>query len=302
MLTAMRKADSKRVTVSIVGPGRLGSALAIALARAGYQTKFLVARSRKRVPTDVTKLARQLNAEVVKLGKKTLDTGLVWITVPDDEIAVVAAKLAGAQEWRGRMVFHSSGALTSEVLLPLRAKGARVASVHPLMTFVRGSMPTVEGVPFGVEGDAKALRLAGKLIHDVGGIAVPIKKQNKVLYHAFGTFASPLVIALMVSLEQVGKAAGVKTSQLRTMAGPLLRQTLSNYLQHGAAAAFSGPLVRGDVATVRGHLADLQVAPQAREVYISLARAAVKLLPVKNKLDIAKELAEPRRGKWSRKA
>jgi predicted short-subunit dehydrogenase-like oxidoreductase (DUF2520 family) len=302
MLAAMRKTTSKRVSVSIVGPGRLGSALAVNLAQVGYEVKFLVTRSRKPAPTDVTKLARQMNAEVVALGQKTLDTGLVWITVPDDEIAVVAEKLAATAEWRGRTVFHSSGALTSDVLSPLRTQGAKVASVHPIMTFVRRSTPTFEGVPFGVEGDAEAVRLARKLIHDVGGLVIPIKKQNKVLYHAFGTFASPMVIALMASLEQVGKAAGVKTSQLRIMAGPLLRQTLSNYLQHGAAASFSGPLVRGDVATIRSHLAALQATPQAREAYISLARSAIKHLPVENKSDIEKELAEPRRGKRSRKA
>ena len=302
MLAAMRKATSKRVTVSIVGPGRLGSALAVNLTRAGYEVKYLVTRSRKRVSGDVIKLAQQVNAEVVVLGEEVLDTRLVWIAVPDDEIALVAVKLAGAQEWRGRTVFHSSGALTSDMLSPLRAKGAKVASVHPIMTFVRSSMPTLEGVPFGVEGDAEAVRLAGKVVRDLGGIAVPIKKQNKVLYHAFGTFASPMVIALMAALEQVGKAAGVKTSQLRGMAGPLLRQTLSNYLEHGAAAAFSGPLVRGDVATVRRHLAALQGTPQAREAYVSLARAAIKFLPVKNKSDIERELTERRKRKRSRKA
>jgi predicted short-subunit dehydrogenase-like oxidoreductase (DUF2520 family) len=302
MLAAMRKATSKRVTVSIVGPGRLGSALAVNLARAGYQTKFLVTRPRKRVSGDVIKLAQQVNAEVVALGEKTLDTRLVWLAVPDDEIALVAEKLAYVQEWHGRTVFHSSGALTSDALSPLRTKGAKVASVHPLMTFVRRSVPTLEGVTFGVEGDAAAVRLAMKVVRDLRGTAVPIKKRNKVLYHAFGTFASPMVIALMAALEQVGKAAGVKTSQLRGMAGPLLRQTLSNYLEHGAEEAFSGPLVRGDVATVRRHLAALQGIPQAREAYISLARAAIKLLPVKNKSDIERELTERRRGKRGPKA
>jgi predicted short-subunit dehydrogenase-like oxidoreductase (DUF2520 family) len=297
MLTAMRKAISKRVTVSIVGPGRLGSALAVNLARAGYQTKFLVTRSRKRVSGEVRKLAQRVNAEVVALGKTTLDTGLVWITVPDDEIAAVAAKLATVQEWRGGAVFHSSGVLTSDVLSPLRAKGAKVASVHPVMTFVRRSMPTLAGVPFGIEGDAEAVRFARKLVRDLGGTAVPIEKQNKVLYHAFGTFASPMLIALMAALEQVGEAAGVKTSQLRDMAGPLLQQTLSNYLKHGAAAAFSGPLVRGDVSTVRRHLTALEGTPQAREAYVSLARAAIKLLPMKNKSAIEKALAGQRKGK-----
>ena len=129
--------------------------------------------------------------------------------------------------------------------------------MHPGMTFVRKSVPTLEGVPFGVEGDAAAVRLAKKIVQDLGGTAFQIKKQNKVLYHAFDAFASPMVIALMTALEQVGKAAGIKPADLRTMAAPLLRQTLANYLEHGAAAAFSGPLVRGDVATVRRHLAAL---------------------------------------------
>ena len=82
-----------------------------------------------------------------------------------------------------------------------------------------------------------------------------------------------MVIALMTALEQVGSAAGIKQSDLRTMAGPLLQQTLKNYLEHGAAAAFSGPLVRGDVATVRRHLQALEAVPEAREAYIALAQS-----------------------------
>ena len=113
--------------------------------------------------------------------------------------------------------------------------------------------------------------MAGKLF--------AIKKQNKVLYHAFDAFASPMVIALMSALEQVGRAAGIKPADLGTMAGPLLRQTLANYLEYGADAALSGPLMRGDVATVRRHLSALRKAPEAREVYVSLSRAAVKFLP-----------------------
>jgi predicted short-subunit dehydrogenase-like oxidoreductase (DUF2520 family) len=287
---AMRKTLAQSRTVSIVGPGNLGSALALNLSSAGYEVTFLVVRSLKQAPSNTIKLARRLKAKIVAPGETPLDTSLVWITVPDDAIATVAAQFAGSQEWNGVTVFHSSGALTSEVLAPLRAKGAKVASVHPGMTFVRLSMPRLEGVPFGIEGDAAAVRVAKKLVRDLGGTAFAIKTQNKVLYHAFGTFASPMVIALMTALEQVGNAAGIKQSELRTMAAPLLRQTLSNYLDNGAAASFSGPLVRGDVATIRRHLAALREVPQAREVYVSLARAAVKILPMKNRAGVAKEL------------
>lgn len=286
----MGKAIAKRPTVSIVGPGSLGSALAFNLHRAGYDIKFLVVRSRKKAASQTVKLARRVKAKLVVLGETSLDTNLVWVAVPDDAIAAVAEEMAGNQDWHGKTVFHSSGALTSEVLSPLREKGANVASVHPGMTFVRQSMPRLRGVPFGVEGDAAAVRLTKQIIGDLEGTAHSIKAENKVLYHAFGTFASPMVVALMAALEQVGKAAGIKSSHLGTMAAPLLRQTISNYLEHGAAAAFSGPLVRGDVATVRRHLEALRETPQAREVYVSLARTAVEFLPVKNRAKLDNEL------------
>ena len=290
MLTAMRKSIGKRPTVSIVGPGNLGSALALNLSRAGYGIQFLVARSGKKVSPGTSKLARSVKARVVSMGATPLDSDLVWITVPDDAIAEVATQLASAQEWRGKTVFHSSGALASDVLSPLREKGAKAASVHPGMTFVRQSVPLLKGVPFAVEGDAAAVRLAKKLVRELGGSAYSIKPENKVLYHAFGAFASPMLIALMTALEQVGKAAGIKPSDLRTMAAPLLRQTLNNYLEHGAAAAFSGPLVRGDVATVHKHLAALANVPEARAAYLALATAALKKLPVKNRTEMEKEL------------
>jgi predicted short-subunit dehydrogenase-like oxidoreductase (DUF2520 family) len=290
MLTAMRKAIADRPTVSIVGPGNLGSALAVNLSRAGYEIEFLVVRSRKRIPPATRNLARRVKAKIVALGETPLDSSLVWITVPDDAIANVAAQLALAQTWKGATVFHSSGALTSDALSPLRERGAKVASVHPGMTFVRQSVPQLTGVPFGVEGDAAAVRLAKKVVRELGGMAHSIKAENKVLYHAFGAFASPMLIALMTALEQVGKAAGIKPADLRVMAAPLLRQTLNNYLEHGAAAAFSGPLVRGDVATIRKHLVALANLPEARAAYVALSKAALNNLPMKNRAELEREL------------
>jgi predicted short-subunit dehydrogenase-like oxidoreductase (DUF2520 family) len=224
------------------------------------------------------------------LGESPLPPGLVWITVPDDTIATVASQLSRSQSWRGFTVFHSSGALTSDVLAPLRKKGAKVASVHPGMTFVHNSVPTMQGVPFGVEGDSSAVRLAKKIVKAMGGTAVTIRKQDKVLYHAFDSFASPLLIALLAALEEVGKSAGIKQSSLKKMAGPLLRRTLGNYLEHGTAAAFSGPLIRGDVATTSRHLEHLRKVPLAREVYVALGKVAIQHLPVRNRKALQRAL------------
>jgi len=147
------------------------------------------------------------------------------------------------------------------------------------------------GVAFAVEGDATAVRTARAIVEDLGGSAFVIKKENKVLYHVFGSFASPLIIALLASLEQVARAAGIRKTDIKTMMAPLLWQTLRNYLKHDAASSFSGPLVRGDVATVRKHLAELEKLPEAKAVYAALASAALKSLPVRNRKSLAKALA-----------
>ncbi len=267
--------------------------MALTLPSAGYVVKFIAARAKSVASVETTGLARRVKARLVTLGTEPLDSDLVWITVPDDAIAATALRLARTQDWRGKIVFHSSGALTSDDLAPLREQGAKVASVHPGMTFVRGPAPQMSGVAFAVEGDAAAIRMAKRIVEDLGGTTYAINKRNKVLYHAFGSFASPMVIALMTSLESVAKAAGIKAGDIKTMMVPLLWQTLRNYLQHDAAAAFSGPLARGDVATVRRHLKELQVVPEARAVYVALATSAIKNLPVKNRKGMQRELKGP---------
>jgi predicted short-subunit dehydrogenase-like oxidoreductase (DUF2520 family) len=292
ILRAVRKQSktARALTVSIVGAGNLGTALALTLPGAGCEVKYLATRRKNQAAASTKALARKLKARLVELGKEPLDTDLVWITVPDDAIAQVARQLAKAQDWKGRIVLHSSGALTSDELEPLRTRGARVASVHPMMTFVRGSVPEMAGVSFAIEGDASATRAARQIVERLGGHVFSIRKPNKVLYHAFGSFASPLVIALMASLEQVALAAGVSRRDIKRVMLPLLSQTLRNYLERDAGAAFSGPLVRGDVATVRKHLNELKKAPEAREVYMALAKAAAKRLPVRNRKAVERTL------------
>ena len=277
-------------TVGIVGLGNLGTALASTLPTTGYQVTFIATRSTAAAKGATKSLARKLKARLVSTGKRALDTDIVWITVPDDAIAEVTQLLAPAQNWKGKVVFHSSGALTSDELAPLRARGARVASVHPMMTFVRGTVPEMAGVAFAIEGDAAAVRVATSVVQRLGGVGLTIKKQNKVLYHVFGSFASPLLVALLASLEEVAIAAGIGRADIKPVMLPLLWQTLRNYLQHNAASAFSGPLARGDVATVRRHLTELKKLPEAREVYVALARMALKSLPVKCSKKIAREL------------
>jgi predicted short-subunit dehydrogenase-like oxidoreductase (DUF2520 family) len=280
--------------VAIVGAGNLGTALALALQRAGYAVEAVIARSRGASLRKAQALAKQVGARA-STDLSDVRAGLIWFCVPDAEIARAARSLAGKIEWKVRVALHSSGALTSDELSVLRRRGAAVASVHPLMTFVRGSRPSLAGVPFAVEGDPAAVRVARRVVENLGGHAYSIRQKDKAAYHAWATFASPLFTALLATTEQVAALAGVSRKAARQRIIPILLQTLSNYAAFGAAGGFSGPIIRGDVDTVKRHLRVLRGAPVARKVYISLAKAALAYLPGKNKRALRRELKSNRR-------
>jgi predicted short-subunit dehydrogenase-like oxidoreductase (DUF2520 family) len=277
--------------ITIVGPGNLGRAIAHALVQANYRIDEIVFRDTGKSSGAVS-LARSVGARACRTRDAALNAGLVWLSVPDRAIASCAEELAKRGDWRGKTVLHSSGALGSGELRALRAKGAAVASLHPFMTFVPGSDPSLEGVPFAVEGDGIATREASRIARNLGGLVFAISQKQKAAYHAWGSFSSPLVIALLVTAERVARVAGVSPSAARRRMLPILQQTLTNYAQRGAAGAFSGPIIRGDAETVRKHLAVLKNAEVARDVYLALARSALQNLPSGNRRHLAKLLFE----------
>jgi predicted short-subunit dehydrogenase-like oxidoreductase (DUF2520 family) len=286
----MLPAMAVKPRIAIVGPGRLGRALALELKRAGYTISEVVSRNRAGSKRKAVELARKVEAHASTGDSVQLAADLVWFCVPDRQIATAAQRLAPVVAWKRKTVFHSSGALESGELNTLRRRGAAVASVHPMMTFVSGSMPSLHGVPFAVEGDATAARAARRIVRDLGGEAFTIRKQHKAAYHAWGAFASPLLVATLVTAEPVARAAGLSAAQARKRMLPIVRQTIANYEGLGPAGAFSGPIVRGDAETVSKHLQVLKKVPEARDVYLALARAALRYLPARNRAKLRKAL------------
>ncbi|HXY04665.1 MAG TPA: DUF2520 domain-containing protein [Terriglobales bacterium] len=279
--------------VAIVGPGRLGTALALQLSRVAYTISELVHHGR-RPKRQTLLLARTVGAQVSSTADAQLNASVIWFCVPDREIAPAARALANRGNWKGKAAFHSSGALTSRELDVLRQRGAAIASVHPLMTFVAGTVPSLQGVPFALEGDPKALQIARKIARDLGAEPFKVEPKNKVAYHAWGAFTSPLLIALLINAEQVARAAGISAADARRKMLPILKQTIENYGRFGPAGAFSGPLVRGDAEVVRKHLQVLKKIPATRYAYIGLASTALERLPVQNKIRIKRLLHLPK--------
>ena len=268
----------KRASIAIVGAGRLGTALAKRLAEAGYNIVEIRSRGSSRPP------------------RATAD--LVWFCLPDAVISRVASQF---RDLKIKIAFHSSGVLTGDALQTLRDQGAAVASVHPLMTFVSGSIPSLAEVPFAVEGDEAAVRVAFSVARNLGGSPFRIQKQNKVAYHAFATMICPLLVSLLAAAESTAELSNLsrRTARHRMMA--IIRQTLTNYVNLGPQKAFSGPIVRGDTQTIDQHLKALSKAPAAKRAYIALAQAALEYLPSRNSREIARLLRKPGRGKSARK-
>jgi predicted short-subunit dehydrogenase-like oxidoreductase (DUF2520 family) len=270
----------------LIGAGNLAQVLGPALRTAGYRINAVAARastsSRKRAAV----LARRSGARVALLQEAGPDSDIIWICHTDDALKATARLLSRRPGWKAKVVFHSSGALTSDVLSPLRQAGAYIASLHPMMTFVPGATPKMNEVPFAVEGDRKAVTMARRIVKDLGAEIFPIAKKAKTLYHALGSFSSPLLVATLVTAERVGRAAGLSASQTRNLMLPILRQTFRNYAEGGAAAAFSGPVKRGDLSTVGRHLRELKHVPGASEVYRALVKSALMDLPAMKRKEL----------------
>jgi predicted short-subunit dehydrogenase-like oxidoreductase (DUF2520 family) len=281
---------SKRPRVAIVGAGNLAGALGVALRAAGYGIELIISRTGAASVRRARRLAREIGASASIATQAQIRAEIVWFCVPDAAISSAADSLLEAADWKGKIALHSSGALTSDELGVLQGLGAAVASVHPLMTFVRGSRPQLAAVPFAIEGDQKAVRTARAMVRDLRGHSFAIRKEQKQAYHAWGMFVSPLLTALLASSESVAAAAGVSRKAASQRMLPILKQTLANYARLGAAGSFSGPIARGDIDTVKKHLQILRRVPEVREVYLALARVALRELPAKNRTELEKIL------------
>lgn len=286
----MARKLSEKPTITLIGAGNLAQALGPALSAAGYKIDFVAARETASSRRRAAMLARLVEARTQSLKDAGPTSDILWICHTDDALTETAKLLARKPGWAGKIVLHSSGALSSDVLSALKRKGASTASLHPMMTFVPGATPRMEEVPFAVEGDREAVAAAKRIVKHLGAEVFEIRKRSKTLYHALGSFSSPLLVATLVTAERVGRAAGLSAGQTRKLMGPILWQTLKNYRERGAAAAFSGPIKRGDLNTVSRHLRELKRVPGALEVYSALVKSALIDLPSGKRRELLKRL------------
>lgn len=281
-------------TVTLVGSGNLAYALAQLLPGAGYKIVEIVTRSSS---ASAKALGRKFGITATTKARTGWTGEIIWLAVSDGAIRELASTLAPLGNWNGKVVLHSSGALSSLDLQALKSRGAHVGSAHPMMTFVPGETPDMAGVVWALEGDSTAVATTRGIVDALGGRALEIDAKNKPLYHAFGAFLSPLLVVHLASASRVALGAGVPRREIAALMRPIVERTVSNLFAnidqpHGAGKAFSGPLIRGDVETIRAHLQSLRQVPAARKLYVALVETALKSdLPVKNGSAIRKLLS-----------
>ena len=281
----IRMPDRKRkekshasIDVSIIGAGRLGTALALALQARGYRIRSLVARHTQ----SARRAAALLDAGTTPFAGNKIGSlpqaDLFLITTPDDQIADVAAKLTKLQFTPKPVALHTSGALSSDVLSSLKAQGWSTGSVHPLIS-VSDATTSIEGAFWCVEGDSRAVRLAKTIVRDLGGTSFSINSAEKPLYHAAAVMTAGHVTALFdVALEML-VACGLTRKTARQILQPLLASTVHNLETKDPTEALTGTFSRGDVETVKRHLAALKdhKLADALELYCKLGRRSIKL-------------------------
>jgi len=263
---------------SIVGAGRLGTVLGAALVRRGWTAAAIVdkdpgaARESRRIIGRGTAMAG--------LGGTARLGDVVIIAVPDNAVGRVAAGLArSGVSWAGQFVFHTSGLLPARVLEPLRKRGARIASVHPVQSFPRKDAPAsiFRGITWGVEGDPAAVAAAEEMVRSLRGNVLLLSEKDKPLYHAACSLASNAMIALEWTASGMLGAAGIGEKAAAGILFPLVQGTLQNVNNLGLEKALTGPILRGDVVTVRKHLEALRDDLHARGVYLVMGKQILRL-------------------------
>ena len=261
--------------IGFFGAGRAATALAPGLAKAGYVVAAIASRTLTSARSLAAKLPRcQAIADPIELLQ---ECDVVFLTVTDDVIASVAAALP----WRkGQGVVHCSGALSLDVLAPAVEQNAFVGGLHPLQTFATrdGDAQYLVGSTFAIEGEGALLHWLEEAVRRLRGHAIHLRSQDRPLYHAAAVMACGYVATLLDAANELWEVMGFSRQEALRALLPLARGTLDNVEALGTREGATGPILRGDVRTIRLHLAALKDrTPEALALYCQVGLATVRL-------------------------
>ena len=261
--------------IGIVGAGAVGTALGVALSRAGWPIHAVASRDparreRFRSLVDVTRVFAD--------PEPILDeVELIVLAVPDDAVAELAGSL---RMYSGQAMIHTSGALGADVLGPAMAAGTQIGAFHPLVAFadMERAVAALDGATVAIEGDDQLAAMLADMAEAVGATPVRLAPGSKAAYHAAAVLAAGGFVALLDAIAELGRVAGLDEAGSLAIYGPLIEGTLGNARALGIRDALTGPMTRGDVGTLTAHLATLGLhAPGVLDLYVAAARREIEL-------------------------
>jgi predicted short-subunit dehydrogenase-like oxidoreductase (DUF2520 family) len=272
---------AKKFTLGFIGAGRVGTGLAISLARSRLRVAVVASRS----SASARRLARRIRgARAVATPQEVADRAdLVFLTVPDDAIAPVASSV----RWRpGGACVHCSGAGDLDLLAKAAADGARVGGFHPLRMFGEiGKSFDLRGCAVAIAGPDPLAQELARLARAIGARPLRLPEGGRPLYHAAANFSGAFVVALIAETIALWAKLGIGDKDALRALLPLLRGSVDNVEALGAAGALGSVVARGDIGTIRGHLEALaKSAPQSLELYRLLSLRTIPLALAKGTL------------------
>ena len=268
--------------VGIVGAGAVGTALGVALARAGWPVGAVASRdpARRERFRSLVPGARGFAEATALLD----EVELIILAVPDDVIPGLAGQL---RMYSGQAIVHTSGALGAEALEPAMAAGTQVGAFHPLVAFADTELAVaaLRGATIAIEGDDQLANLLAEMADALGAHAVRLAPGTKAAYHAGAVLAAGGFVALLDAIAELGRVAGLDEAGSLSIYGRLTEQTLANARALGIARALTGPMTRGDVGTLERHLETLRAhAPAVLPLYVAAAEREIALAEARGAL------------------
>ena len=267
------------LSVSIIGVGRVGGALSLALDKNKFVIENLIHRGRSH--GDGTQGSDFASASLVTLEEVSfLSTDIIFITTQDQEIKNVAKELA-VRVRNKPFVFHTSGSLSSTMLECLREIGCKTGSIHPLVSISSPQLgiERFRGAYFCLEGDAEAVRMATEIVRGLGGISFSIDSKFKTLYHAAAVTACGHLVALFDAAVEMMGHCGLTDTETKKILLPLVKSTVQNLNEQTTAEALTGTFARADSETFTQHLQALNenVTDELLEIYLLLGERSLEL-------------------------
>lgn len=264
--------------VVVVGPGRIGTALALCFKHGGHRVLAAIARDNGTESGSSLRFSQLVNSPVLSMNNSFAfikQADIVLITVPDKAVTSVARTLVDHQWLRtGQTVVHTAGAYTSDILSVVDGTGVRKLCMHPLQSISDPglALERLQGATFTIEGDEEAVLDASRWVRGFGGIPVRMNPEMRPKYHAAAVLVSNAIVAL---LDQAAEIAGLPGGVHSFI--PLIKGTIDNVESQGLEKALTGPIERGDLATVIHHLRTLHGNSTATSIYVTLGQAIVHL-------------------------